>query len=356
MRFIAHAVPAPGSAPSTAWLVAGAVAFTLIAAALSARDAVAGGRGGGSAHGGSGRIRHDMLVTTAWLAKHTGDPAVVVVHAGRARDGYDSGHIPGARFAGFKDVAVERDGVANQVPPLADLVPFVQRLGIDDTKRIVLYDEEGGLFAARVFVVLDYLGLGDRTALLDGHLARWRAEGRPLETAAPAVTPSAFVPRPRPDVIVDLDAVRDVSWSLTQGHGGVALIDARPEGQYKGEDTGDGMPRPGHIPGAASLYWPRALASREDPVLRPPDELRALLAGAGAHPGDLVVTYCRSGVQAAHSYFVARYLGYDARLYDGSFSEWSARPDTPVAGAANAAPTTPSIPPATPPGGGRPRD
>jgi thiosulfate/3-mercaptopyruvate sulfurtransferase len=300
-----------------------AVVLAVVATALSSTGASAAGRG---------RVRHEMLVSTAWLGRHLEDRGLAVLHVGRARDGYDAGHVPGARFVALKDVAVERDGVANQVPPVADLVALLRRLGLDDTRHLVLYDDEGGLIAARVFVVLDYLGLGDRAALLDGQMARWRTEARPLATATPAVTPSTFEPHLRPEVIVTLDAVRDLSWAATQGAGGAALLDARPEPQYAGADPTDDMPRPGHIPGAASLYWTRTLVSKEDPVLRPPDELRALLAGAGATPDDLVVTYCRTGVQASFTYFVARYLGYDARLYDGSFSEWSGRADTPVAG------------------------
>jgi len=316
-------------AESLSWPVAVALALAVVATALSAGGASATGRGG---------VRREMLVSTAWMARHLDDPGVVVLHAGRARDGYDAGHLPGARFVALKDVAVERDGVANQVPPVADLVALARRLGLDDTRRIVLYDDEGGLMAARVFVVLDYLSLGGRAALLDGQMARWRSEARPLATAAPAVTPSTFEPRLRPEIIVALDAVRDLSWAVTEGDGGVALLDARPEPQYAGADPTDGMPRPGHIPGAASLYWTRMLVSKEDPVLRPPDELRALMAGAGATPDDLVVSYCRSGVQASFTYFVARYLGYDARLYDGSFSEWSGRADTPVIGPPAATP------------------
>jgi thiosulfate/3-mercaptopyruvate sulfurtransferase len=207
----------------------------------------------------------------------------------------------------------------------------------------VLYDDEAGLIAARVFVVFDYLGLGDHTGLLDGQLSRWRAEHRPLTTAVPAVTPSSWMPHLRPEVIVTLGAVRDLSWAATHGARGAALIDARPEEQYSGSGS-DGSSRMGHIPGATSLYWPRMLLSREDPVLRAPGELRALFAGAGAGPGDLVVAYCHSGVQASYTYFVARYLGYEARLYDGSFAEWSARADTPVEGASDE-----GAPAATPP-------
>jgi len=197
--------------------------------------------------------------------------------------------------------------------------------------RVIVYDEGAGLEAARAYVTFDYLGMGDRTALLDGQWRKWRTEGRPVLTAAPTVTPSNFTPRVRPDVIVSLQEMRDLVKSGKGKSGApVALIDARPEAQFSGKEAGEGVSRAGHIPGATNVYWMQHVAGADDPVLRPADALRALYSKAGAKPGGQVVTYCRSGVQASHSYFTAKYLGYDTRLYDGSFLEWSAAKDAPV--------------------------
>ena len=129
--------------------------------------AVAGCAGLSSAGGIAKQApRRDMLVSTAWLWQRLGDRHVVVAHVGKNRTVYDAGHVPGARFVAWMDVAVTRDGLPNQLPPLADLVALVRRLGIAQDDRVVLYDEEGGLWAARVYVALDYVGLGDRVALL----------------------------------------------------------------------------------------------------------------------------------------------------------------------------------------------
>jgi thiosulfate/3-mercaptopyruvate sulfurtransferase len=295
-------------------------------------------------------LRRNLLVSADWLARHLDAPRVAVLHVAPTREGYDAGHIPGARYVSMRDIAVDRRGVDNEIPPLADLVAFARRLGLTDTTRIVIYGEDAGLWAARAFVVLDYLGLGDQAALLDGQLPAWRAGGRALTTEVPAVTPSSFVPRLRPEVIVTLDAMRDLDGAAGLGpESGVAIIDARPASHYTGTDAAEGIARPGHIPGAASLYWMKTVVSKENPVLRPPAELRDLFSAAGARPGDVVVTYCRSGIQASYDYFVARYLGYDARLYDGSFSEWSAQTDTPVAtGAEPGAAVPPPAPPSPP--------
>ena len=277
------------------------------------------------------KVRRDMLVSTAWLAAHLQQPDLVVVQVGRSRAAYDAGHVPGARFLLLQEIVVTREGVPNELPPVAELVAAMQKLGISAGARVVLYDDDAGLLAARAYVTLDYLGLGEHAALLDGQWKKWQAEKRPRSTAAPAVAPSHLQPRLQPQVIVGLQAMRDLSWEKTRDpEAALAIVDARPETQYAGRETAGEGQRAGRIPGAASLFWKKTLGSEDDPVLKPAAELRALYAAAGVRPGDLVVTYCHSGMQASHDYFTARYLGYDVRLYDGSFAEWSTAKDTEV--------------------------
>ncbi|HEY8484730.1 MAG TPA: sulfurtransferase, partial [Longimicrobiales bacterium] len=231
---------------------------------------------------------------------------------------YDRGHIPGARFLPLSAIVVERDGLPNELPPVEHLDSVFEAVGVSDDTRVVVYGPP--LAAARAFVTLDYLGHGDRTALLDGGLERWVAEGRPLSTEAPEVARGRFTPRPRPELVVD------AAWVAARlDSPGIALLDARPEAEFAGDVAGAGIPRPGHIPGARNVFWQRMIRSPEDPTFLEPDTLRALLADAGVEPGDTVVAYCRTGVQASVAYFVARYLGYEARMYDGSFIDWSPR-------------------------------
>lgn len=267
-------------------------------------------------------VRAGMLVTTEWLAKQINNPKVVVLHVAAERKHYEDGHVPGARYLSTKEILTTRGGIANELPAVADLQKVFEKLGIGDEARIVIYGENSGLTAARVYFTLDYLGHGARAALLDGGLETWKAEKREVSTQTVTPASAVFTPRVRPNVKVEAAAVRDLSWTAAnQAVPNVALIDARPTKQYEGEDAG-GLARPGHIPGAASLYWMQHLASPENPVLKPVAELRKLYEAAGVKPGQTVVTYCRSGMQASHSYFTAKYLGYDVVLYDGSFSEW----------------------------------
>jgi len=276
-------------------------------------------------------VRSEMLVSTGWLAGRLEDPRVVVLHVARERGDYDRGHIPGARFVGWGEITATRGGVPNELAPVADLQRLFERLGIGDDSRLVLYGDNFGLSAARAYFTLDYLGHGERAALLDGGLEKWRAEGRAVTAEVPEVKAERFTPRVRAARVVGLDVVRDLSWVLTNvAAADVILIDARPEEEYTGARPGDGVPRGGHIPGAAHLFWMQNLESRENPVMRPAAELRKLYEAAGASPARKVVTYCRTGGQASHTYFTARYLGYDVSMYDGSFFEWSNAAGTPI--------------------------
>ncbi len=272
----------------------------------------------------------DLLVSAHWLEAHLKDPDVVILHVADTPDQYNKSHLPGSRFLSWGSVATTRDGVANELPSLGQLAQTFRQLGVDENKRIVLYDEGAGLQAARAFVALDYLGLGDRSSLLDGHWKVWQSEKRPVSTEVPKPAVSQFIPRLNPDVVVSERFVQDLVWLRQNGAINLNLLDARPSAQFSGSEPGEGISRGGHIPGAVNLFWMEHVESEARPLLKSNDALRQMLAARGIQPGSTVVAYCKTGGQASHSYFLARYLGFRTRLYDGSFSEWSRRAENPV--------------------------
>jgi thiosulfate/3-mercaptopyruvate sulfurtransferase len=272
-----------------------------------------------------------MLVTTDWLNTHLGDPDLVILHVETpGGPAYADGHIPEARYLRWEEIAVERDRVQNEFPPMELLVATIRRLGIHGHERIVLYDTGCGLEAARAYVALELLGLGENASLLDGHWAVWRSEEREISVWEPEVVPSRFSPRPRTDVVVALEEMKGIVWFARRGEG-VALLDARPGEEFSGGKAGEGVTRPGHIPGAASVCWLRNLVSKDRPLLRSREELLDLYDTVGARPGALSVVYGRTGTEACHTYFTLRWLGLDVVLYDGSFVEWSRNWKLPVA-------------------------
>jgi thiosulfate/3-mercaptopyruvate sulfurtransferase len=280
----------------------------------------------------SASVRSDMLVTTDWLAKNINNPNVVLVYVGRDSKDYNAGHLPKARFLALNDLVVTREGKPNELPHVEKLQTVFANLGVNQDSRIVLYSDNYNLYAARAYFTLDYLGYGAQAALLDGGMDKWKAEKRPLSTESPERKAGNFTPRLKPEVMMVRDVVRDVSWTTKNlATPNYALIDARPHEEYTGEKAGDGVKRGGHIPGAVSVYWlEKNLVSKENPVLRPAAELRRIYEGAGVTKDKTAVSYCRTGVQASHTYFVAKYLGYDVAMYDGSFLEWSNTESTPV--------------------------
>jgi len=275
-------------------------------------------------------VRAEMLVSTDWLAKHLNDPKVVVLHIARERSHYDQGHIPGARFIAWNELTTTRDGLQNELPTVEDLQKLFERVGASDDTRLVLYGDNAPLAAARAYFTLDYLGHGDLAALLDGGIEKWKAEQRALSTDAPQVKAARFTPHPRPQAVVDLKTMLNLSRAAANNaSSGTTLLDARPADDYTGA-RGGGAARSGHIPGAENLHWLQIVTSRETTTLRPVEELRKIYETCGIPSGGKIVTYCGSGVQASYAYFVAKYLGYDAAMYDGSFSEWSKTEAAPV--------------------------
>ncbi len=267
------------------------------------------------------KVRSEMLVSTDWLARHINDPNLFVIHVAVDPKHFDEGHIPGARFLSSKQILTTRNSVANELPAVADLQKVFEQLGVGDKGRIVIYGDNSGLLAARVYFTLDYLGHGDRAALLDGGIEKWKAENLRVETQPVKTEPAAFTPRPRPQIVAGLSAMRDISQAAADAtDAAAAIIDARPEEQYVGNQN----PRAGHIPGAENIYWLNHVVSRENLAMKPQSELKKIYEAAGLKAGQKVVTYCNTGIQASHSYFTLKYLGYDAMMYDGSFSEWSA--------------------------------
>lgn len=261
-----------------------------------------------------------LLVSTEALARRLDDPRTVIIHVGRDRTSYDAGHIPGARFLPLSAIVTERDGIPNELPPPEQLKAAFEGVGVSDNSRVVLYGDLDGLLAARAFFSLDYLGKTD-AALLDGGLERWRQQERPVTTEAPPPSAGALTVRPRPDIVVDADWVR----ARLGNDSTIVLVDARPPAEYSGETPGPGVTRPGHIPGARNIFWRTALIGDDDPRLRSPEVLHARFTLADAALGDTIVAYCRTGVQASHLYYVARYLKRPVVMYDGSFLDWSRR-------------------------------
>lgn len=282
--------------------------------------------------------REDLLVTTGWLQEHLEDPDLVIVHVdfgagasdAKGRPWYGDNHVPGARLLHWDEIVVSRNGLPDEVPALESVIPVIRRLGIRSGDRIVLYDTGAGLESARAFMTLDCLGLADRAALLDGQWKKWRAEDRPVSVEVPEVAASEVNPQIRRAVVLPLGGLAILQWLAQQSAIGLALIDARSPAEYSGEQPGEGIRRPGHIPGAKSLCWSQNIESVENPVLRSEEELRDLYEQAGARPNRFLVVYCRTGVEAAHVYFTAKTLGYPVRLYDGSYAEWSAMEKLPV--------------------------
>ena len=270
----------------------------------------------------------ESLVSTDWLAGHLGELGLTVVDCswhmpatGRnGRDEFLQAHIPGARFLDIDAVSDASNPAPHMLPSAGDFAKAMEAIGIGSDDRLVVYDNSPLRTAARGWFMLRHFGARE-VAILDGGLQKWAAEGRPVESGEAKPRANRFEAVERPGEIV---AKQQILAGID-----IALIDARGVGRFEGVES---EPRPGvasgHIPGARNL--PFAALYNEDGTFRPREGLRRPFDEAGSDPERPFVASCGSGVTAASLIFAAHLLGNDdGRLYDGSWSEWGADPETP---------------------------
>jgi thiosulfate/3-mercaptopyruvate sulfurtransferase len=273
------------------------------------------------------------LISTSVLAMHLEDDPVAIVDCrfklgdeSWGEQAYVAAHIPRALYAHLdRDLSGPKTGT-NGRHPLPDpdaLTRTFTRFGITSGVQVVAYDQDNGMFASRLWWMLRWLG-HDAVAVLDGGFAKWTAEGRDTRSGTETRAAQTFVAAPRPDLLATVDQVAalraDHNWRL---------VDARAPERFRGDvEPLDRVA--GHIPGAVNHCYQTNLDAEGS--FRSPEELRAhMQATLGDHPADRIVCYCGSGVTACHNLLALEHAGLTgARLYAGSWSEWSSDPARPV--------------------------
>lgn len=265
--------------------------------------------------------RPELLTETAQLEKMLGDSSLVIVDL-RKKESYDAGHIPGAVWY---DTAFLKDPDEKLYVINENLfAEKVGEVGIDTTKKVVAYDDGNGLWATRFWWVLWYYG--HEGSVLNGGFARWQKDGLPVSQEAPAVTKAVFKPAVNDEVICALDYVEARADAPDPN---VVILDVRSPAEYTGADVR--AAKGGHVPNAVNLDWTRSLTEAQPQVWKTAAELRKQFDEAGIKPGAEVITYCQTGVRAAHSLFTLRLLGHDGlKNFDGSWQEWGNNKDTKV--------------------------
>ncbi|MBI4297850.1 MAG: sulfurtransferase [Chloroflexi bacterium] len=265
-----------------------------------------------------------LLVETSWLQANLDAPGMRLLDV-RSPDRYAAGHLPDALNLPLSRISVNQP-FPNELPPVSQIETALAELGIgDDTVKVVLYDENRGMVAARVFWTLEYFGLRDKVAILNGGFPKWQQENRPITQAVPEVTPAQFTARPEGRLLITGDALLG-----NLGKPGFTVMDTRSLAEYVGQDLRGNM-KGGHVPGAVNVNWEDTMTPGDAGVWKPAGELAAMFVGKGLTQNDTVAVYCQTGVRAAHGYFTLRLMGFDkVTNYDGSMAEWNNRTDTPV--------------------------
>jgi thiosulfate/3-mercaptopyruvate sulfurtransferase len=270
----------------------------------------------------AGYARPELLVDTTWLAQHLKDPNVRIVDM-RAR-GYADGHIPEAVF-------LDNNWIRNpKVPPTFLPTPqefeaLMAKLGISNNTRVIAYDERGGIYAARLWWIMNHYGHSN-VALLDGGWVKWTAEQRPTSTATPVVAAAKFTVKPGTVKVATADHVKTAI-----NNPKIKLIDARTQAEIEGKELRN-IKRGGYIESSIPVYWEDTLDATSK-TFKPAAEIAKLYRDKGVTANDEVLVYCQVGMRASHDLFTLALIGHDLTKlanYYGAWEEWGNREDTPI--------------------------
>jgi len=263
----------------------------------------------------------EQLVETDWVAAHAADANVRIVDM--RQSGFGDGHVPGAVY--ISPVAI-RDAKAPPtfLPAPAAFEAMMAALGISDSTRVVVYDERGGLYAARLWWILNYYG-HTNVALMNGGWIKWKAEQRTMATDVPSPKAATFTARPQPRWLA---TAADVVAAIDKP--GMKIVDARTIAEIEGKDLRN-IKRGGFIPSSTPIYW-EDLLEPQLKTFKSADELKKIYEDHGILPATDVIVYCQVGMRASVDIFSMHLIGYDKlRNYYGAWEEWGNRDDLPLA-------------------------